>query len=149
MIAGVRRPTASAPEPALATAHLVAVVVAEQVEQPVDERALPGRADHLGTQHHVAELTGHGGRKLLAAVDREREHIRRLVDSEVVSLQRPDLAGSDERKAEIARVDALGRERAAAQGEGALLVDRHAAPVLELDLDHERRSVPVSSAWLR
>src|SRR5690348_17927183 len=67
--------------------HLVAVVVAEQVEQRVHERCTPCVADDLGAYDDVAELPRHPLRERVARVDRERERIRGLVDPEVLVLQ--------------------------------------------------------------
>ena len=79
------------------------------------ERRAPRVADDLRAEDDVAELPRHAVRQLVAAVDREREHVRRLVDAEVLPLERPDLVGPDERDAELAPVDALGGEHASAR----------------------------------
>ncbi len=72
------------------------VVVAEQVQQPVHERRPPGLADDLRAEDRVAELARQPSAQRVAAVDREREHVGRLVDPEVLALQRADLVRPDE-----------------------------------------------------
>src|SRR3954471_16671781 len=71
----------------LARLHLVPVVVAEQVQQPVRERPAPLGADDLRAEDDIAERARYSFRDLVAAVDREREHIGRLVDPKMVALQ--------------------------------------------------------------
>ena len=85
----------------------VAVVVAEQVQETVDERLAPVLADDLGTDDDVTELARHARRQLLAAVDRKREHVGGLVDPEVLALQRPRLFAVHEREPELAVVDSF------------------------------------------
>src|SRR5215208_7155352 len=63
----------------LARFHRRPVVVAEQVEQPVRERPPPFVADDVWAQHDVAERARQPARQLVAAIDRERQHVRRLV----------------------------------------------------------------------
>src|SRR6186997_2729256 len=137
----------------LASLHLGAVVVAEQVQEPVDERGAPRVADDLRAEDGVAELTWHASGELVPPVDREREHVRGLVHSEVIALQRTHLVRPDECEPEVSRVDALGRQNEARDLLGARLVDLGAASILDLDrhhaADHFRRCVPVSSACLR
>ena len=85
-------------------------------------------------------------------VDREREHVGRLVDAEVVALQRAHLVGPDERQPELAVVDALRTQHRASVLDRSALVDRDTAPVVDLDGDHGAyllRAVPVSSACSR
>ena len=67
----------------LAGLHLGPVVVAEQVQQPVRERPAPLVADDLRADDDVAERARHPVGQLVAAVDREREHVGHLVDPEV------------------------------------------------------------------
>src|ERR671919_236406 len=131
----------------LAAFHPFPVLVAEQVQEAVHERAPPGVADHLRTDDDVAELARNALRKLLATVDRKGEHVRLLVHPEVLALQLPHASGPLEADAEIAFADALGRQDAAAELGDGRLVDRRPAPVLELDPNHRRRCVPVCSAW--
>ena len=129
--------------------HRGAVLVAEQVQEPVHERRPPRLPDDLRAEDDVAERPRHPRRQLLPPVDREGEDVGRLVDPEVVALQRPHLVGPGEREPELAVLDALAREDAARQLDGGRLVDLGAAPVLDLDDDHARhflRAVPVSSA---
>src|SRR5581483_8029366 len=115
---------------------------------PVRQRLAPTLADDLRAEDDVAEHAGRPGGHLAAAVDREREHVGRLVDSEVIALQRPHLLAGDEREAELAVVDSLGPEHAPGQLDRGGLVDLDAAPILDLDRQHAQRlrSVPVSSA---
>src|SRR6185312_276462 len=79
----------------LAARHLVAVVVAEQVEEAMDERPTPFVADHLRTDDDVAELARHALGELVAPVDREREDVGGLVDPQVLALQAAHLVGPD------------------------------------------------------
>ena len=67
--------------------------------------------------------------------------------AEVLELQRPALVGADEHETDVARVDSFGAEHLPDELDGGGLVDRDAGPVLDLDLDHVFRAVPVSSAW--
>ena len=98
---------------ALACLHRVAVVVPEQVQQAVDERRAPRVADDVRAEHDVAERARDAGRHLVAAVEREREHVRRLVDAEVLALQRADFLGRDELEAELTVVDPFGMQHRA------------------------------------
>src|SRR5579872_2446391 len=131
----------------LARFHLVAVVVADEVQDGVNERRAPLRPDDLRADDDVAELARQPVGQLVERIERKRERVGRLVDAEVLALQRLALLRADEREPELARVDAFGSEDAADQLDRAGLVDLHARPVLDLDLDHRRRSVPVSSEW--
>ena len=82
-----------------------------------------------------------------APVEREREDVGRLVDSEMLALQPPDLLRRDECEPELAVLDALGGEHPPRELDRAGFVDLHPAPVLDLDRDtHRVRSRPVSSA---
>ena len=121
---------------ALAPFHLVAVVVAEQVQDPVHERPPPLVADDLRADDDVAERPRDAFGQLVEAVDREREHVRRLVDAEVLGLERADLVGTDERDPELAVRHALGGERVTREGDRSACVHFDAAAVLDLDLDH-------------
>ena len=123
------------------------MLVAEQVQQPVHERRPPLLADDLRAEDDVAERARHPVGQLVPPVDREGEHVGRLVDAEVVALQRAHLVGPGEREPELAVLDPLGGEDAPRQLDGGRLVDLGAAPVLDLDRDgHRFRAVPVSSA---
>ena len=64
---------------------VVAVVEPEQVQDPVDERPAPLLADDLRADDDVAERPRDAVRQLVEAVDREREHVGRLVDAEVLA----------------------------------------------------------------
>ena len=120
----------------LARLHRRTVVVPEQVQQPVRERRAPRLADDLWAQHDVAERARHAVGQLVAAVDREREHVGRLVDPEVLALQHADLVGPDEREPELAVLDPLGPQYAASQLDRGALVHRLPAPVVDLDGQH-------------
>src|SRR4051794_30170276 len=69
------RADSSTEELLLARIHSGAVVVSEQVQQPVHERPAPLVADDLGTQDDVTELARHAVRQRIAAVDRERQDV--------------------------------------------------------------------------
>ena len=140
----------SRPERALARLHLISVLVAEQVQQTVDERGAPAVADDLWAEDDVAEHARYPCRQLVPAVDREGEDVRDLVDAEVRPLQRLDLVRPDEREPHLALLDPLRGEHLPRECDDPRRVDRGAAPVGHLDLDHDvylRRAVPVSSAW--
>ena len=127
---------ASGANGSLARLHLGTVVVAQEVEKAVRERRAPGVADDLRAEDDVAELAGNAGGERVAAVDREREHVGRLVDAQVLALQRAALVRADERDPELAVLDPLGCEHAAGVVGGGSGVDLEAAPVGDLDLDH-------------
>jgi hypothetical protein len=78
------------------------VVVAEKMQEAVDERTAPVRSDHLRAQDDVAQRPGDSCGQLLPAVKRERKDVRRLVDAEMIALQVPHLVRPDERDAELA-----------------------------------------------
>ncbi len=86
MMGGMRRTLIDASS-AFAPGHRRAVVVAEQVQQAVDERRPPGVADDLRAEDDVAELARHAGRERIASVDRKGEDVGRLVDPEMLALQ--------------------------------------------------------------
>ena len=130
----------------LSLRHLRSVLVAEQVEEPVNERSAPFVADDLRAEHDVSEGPRNAIGQLVSSVEREREDVRRLVDPEVLVLQRSHLVGVDERDPELAVVDAFRREDRPGELFRSELVDRDAAAVRRLDEDHRRRAVPVSSA---
>src|SRR5687767_5832982 len=142
--AGERRSCDVSSLPAL---HLRPVVVAEEVQEAVNERPVPGRADDLWAEHDVAELTWYAGGELVAPVDRERQDVGRLVDPEMGALELAHTHRRLEDDPEVALGDVLRREHAAAELRHARLVDRRPAPVGDLDSYHRRRCVPVSSAW--
>src|SRR5436190_18671144 len=113
--------------------HLGAVLVPEQVQEPVDERLPPRLPHHLRADDRVAELAWHSGRQTPAPIDRERENIGWLIDPEVLVLERPDLVGPDEDEPELALLDALGREHLARERARTVSVDLDAASVRDLD----------------
>src|SRR5690349_50917 len=109
------------------------------MEQCMHERGAPCLADHLRADDDVAELARQPLRERLARVDREGERIRRLVDPEVLGLQRAALLRADECDAELAGVDTLARQDAPRQLAHGRLVDADARAIVELDLDHRVR----------
>src|SRR5204863_4498442 len=109
---------------------------------------LPCVARDLGTHEDVTELARDSRRQLVAAVDRKREHVGRLVDAEMFALQATDLFRRHEGEAKLALLHSFRPEHAARQLDGTVLANVDAAAILDLDTDHElRRCVPVSSAW--
>src|SRR5439155_19798633 len=105
-----------------------------------------------GAGNGIAELAGDSHGQALAAVDREREHVGGLIDSEVVALQHPDLLGADEDEAELPLLDALGGQHRAGKRGRSFLVHLDTAAIRYFDRDHASyllRSVPVSSACSR
>src|SRR5262245_66059417 len=103
------------------------------MQEPVDERRPPFLADDLRAEDRVAQLARDTVGQLLAAVDREREDVGRLVLPEMLAFQRAHLARADEEQPEIAVVDALGPEHPTSQVLGRLLIDERAASILDLD----------------
>jgi hypothetical protein len=104
----------------------------------VDERPAPVLADDLGAEDDVAERARLTRRQRLEPVDRERENVRRLVDAQVLALERLHLAGTHEGDPQLARGDPLPCEHLAREGDGARLVDDGGAPVRDLHVDHQR-----------
>ena len=132
---------AHASERLLPLLHLAAVVVAEQVQQAVHERSAPLLADDLWAEDDVAELPRYLGGKRVPPVDREREDVGRLVDPEMLALERAHLLRPDERHAEVSRHDLLRGEHAAAERLDLARLDADAAAIDDLDLEHGRRSI--------
>src|SRR5436305_2822602 len=129
--------------------HPRTVVVAHEMQQCMHERAAPGVADNVGTDDDVAELARKARRQVVAAVDRKRERIRRLVDAEMIALQCADLLGIDERQAELAFFDSLRFEHVTCERDRCVDVGFRGGSIDDLDVDHAhhlRRCVPVSSA---
>src|SRR5215208_3228278 len=125
------------------------MVVPEQVQQPVHERASPLVAGDVRAHDDITELPRQTLRERLATVEREREDVRGLVDAEVLALQRPALRRPDEGDAELTRSDTLLRKHAAGQLDGSALVDLAAAAVLDLDRDHRGPRGMRSISWGR
>src|SRR5437667_3648000 len=100
------------------------------------ERLPPGLTHDLRADDRVAQLAGQANGKLLAAVDRKREHVRCLVLAEMIVLQLPHLVRADEHQAEVARVDSLLREHLAREVSDGALLDLGSAAVCDLDRDH-------------
>src|SRR5438128_9617688 len=65
----------------------------------------------------------------------------------MLALERAALVRSDEREAELARLDSLAREDALRERDGSRLVDLLAGAVVDRDVNHRERCVPVDSAW--
>ena len=86
------------------------------------------------------------GKLAPASVEREGEHVRRLVDPEVLLLEGPALLRRHEREPELALLDPLGGEHATGELDRPGLVDLRPAPVL--DLDSRSRSALASGAGL-
>src|SRR5688500_8686779 len=80
--------------------------MAAEVQHPVD-RGLADVARLRGADDDVAELPRAGA---LALVDREREHVGRLVAAAVLTIQLADVLLADELDREVAITDAGGRE---------------------------------------
>src|SRR5215471_14089279 len=117
------------------------------MERGVHERSTPSVADDLWAHDDVAELPGQPLREFLEPVERKREGVGRLVDAEVLALEAPALLGTDEDEPHLSCLDSLCGEHAPHELAGAVAVDLDAGAVLDLDLDHRRRAVPVSSVW--
>jgi hypothetical protein len=83
------------------------VLVPEQVQHAVHERPPPLVADDLRADGDVAERARDPLGQRLAAVEREREDVGRLVDPEVVALQLAALLRPDECEADLAVLDPL------------------------------------------
>ena len=124
------------------------MVVADEMQHGVHERSAPGVSDHLRAEHDVAELTRHSRRQRVAAVDRESERIRLLVDPEMLAFEITDLVRGNELKAELAVPDSLRLQNLADHVSCGPEVESRARTVRHLDLHHRyfRRAVPVSSA---
>ena len=82
--------------------HLGAVVVPDEMQNGVDERALPLFSNDLRAHHDVAELARQPVGQIVERVERERERVRRLVDLEMLELERAALLGADEHEPEVA-----------------------------------------------
>ena len=111
------------------------------------ERRAPLLPHHLRTHDEIAELARQLRRQLVEPVERERERVGRLVDAEMLELQRAALVRLDEHEPELARLDALAAEHAAQELDRPRLVDSDTGAVVDLDLDHRLRCVPVCSEW--
>ncbi len=117
----------------------------------MDERRPPLGAHHRGAEDDVSERARLPLREVVAPVEREREHVGRLVDSEMLALELAHLLSTYERDAELAVRDAFGGKHAPGEIRCLRLGDLRPASVLRLDRDHVEphrlRAVPVSSAW--
>src|SRR5688500_6488256 len=109
------------------------------MEESMHERLAPGSSDHLGAEHDVAELARKAVGQVTALVDRKREDIGCLVDTEMLAFEQADFVRTHKGEAEIPLGNSLGSQHPARQGSGLVLVNRQAAAVLELDPDHLRR----------
>src|SRR2546426_12258041 len=121
------------------------MLVAEQMQETMHERLSPGLAGDLRAENRVAELAWHSCRQALAAVDRKRKHVGRLVDLQMLAVQGADLVRADEQEAELRFLDSFGRKHVAGKLTRALLVDLDAASIRDFDGDH----VPICSARCR
>src|SRR5438105_10550797 len=108
------------------------------------DRGPPLVPDDLRTHDDVPQLPRQPIREIVERVDRECERVGYLVDPQMLLLQRTTLLRRDEHEAELAGVDSFGGKDATRQLPGALLVDRDARAIVDLDLDHRLRAVPVS-----
>ncbi len=117
------------------------------------QRRAPRLTDDRGAEHDVAERARQAFRQLVAAVDREREHVGRLVDPEMLALQLAHLLRPDEREPELPVLDSLSPQHRTRELDGRALVDLDTASVVDLDGQHPcrylLRPVPVSSACSR
>src|SRR3954471_17417153 len=115
----------------------------------VHERRVPGVADHRRTEDDVAELPRETGRQVVASVDRKRERVGRLVDTEVLAFERTALVRSDEREPDLALVDSFrGEDRANDRGR-LVGVELGAASIEDLNVDHRPLLPPLRSRLLR
>src|SRR5450759_6015229 len=110
------------------------------MQEPVRERPAPLTSHHFRTDNDVAELARKSFRQLAQPVDWEREHVGYLVDRQMLALERADLLARHEAEPELALLDALPFEHRPGERDDRLFVDRGAASVVDLDLDHRRRS---------
>ncbi len=124
------------------------MLVADQMQQCVHERRLPGLADDLWAENGVSELAGQTARQLLSAVDWKCEHVGRLVLAQMVPLQAAHLVGRDEDEAEIAVVDPLRGEHLARELRGSLLIDLCPAAVCDFDGHRHQTSLATLCAGL-
>src|SRR5947209_4554962 len=115
------------------------------MEQRVDERFPPLFTHHRRAHDDVAQLARQAVRQFLEPVEREGERVRGLVDAEVLALQRAALLRPDEREPELTRLDTLAREDALRERRRSRLVHRLAAAVVDGDVYHRERCVPVVS----
>src|SRR5438477_7386087 len=110
------------------------------MQEAVRQRPAPLVTDDLGADHDVAERARHALGKLLAAVDREREHVRHLVELEMLALERAHLVLTDEGDSQLAVGHTLRAQHLPRELDRGGLVDLHPAPVRHLDGDHRFRS---------
>ena len=96
------------------------------------ERSAPRVADDLRADHDVSERTRHTLGDLLPPVEREREDIRRLVDAEVITLQRTDLLRAGEREAGLTPSIPSAPSTRRASSTAAASSTVGAAPILDL-----------------
>src|SRR5262245_32415957 len=123
------------------------MVVADEMEQRMHERASPRVSHHVRTDDDVAELPRHAVGERCEPVDRESERVRRFVDAEMLPLQRATLVRPDERESKLPRAHALLGEHAPHELDRGRLVHLHARAIDDFDVDHRLRCVPVCSVW--
>ena len=144
--------------------HLVAVVVAEQVQQPVHRAGVrQASPTTCGQRTTSPSWRGTPARQLVAAVDREREHVRwlrrcrgaRASARASRRVRRAPLRARRLRSPRAASTRRHERPRAhrSSSGDAAAVVDarisitvRHACESVRIAVG-QRRCVPVSSAW--
>src|SRR5438105_2779726 len=102
----------------------------------MNKRPAPRSADHIRADDDIAELARYTRGEVVAAIDRKRERIRRLVDAEILPLQRADLLGADECQSELAFVDPLAGQHLARERDRSFELGLCAAAVDDLDVDH-------------
>ena len=88
------------------------MIEAAEVEDAVD-RGLDHVGTALGADRDVAQLAGPGGGARF--VDREGEHVGRLVPAPVLAVELADALGLDELDRQVPLLDAGGGEREPAQ----------------------------------
>src|SRR5690348_8922491 len=116
------------------------------MQERVHQRAAPLLAHDVGADDDVPELARHAVGQRAEPVDRKGERVRCLIDAEVPALQRATLVGADEGEPELSGSHALAREDRARKLDGRRLVHLGTRAVVDLDLDHRLRWVPVCSA---
>src|SRR5262245_31205544 len=91
------------------------MVVAEEMQESVDERRPPSFPDDLRADDDVAELSRHALGQILTSVDREGKDVGRLLDPQVLELQRAHFRRGGEGDPEIAVGNALRVEDVAGE----------------------------------
>src|SRR5262249_15610354 len=110
------------------------------------ERAAPLCTHDLWADDDVAQLARHAVGNFTKPVDGEGERVGRLVDAEVLPLQRSALVRPDEGESQFTCGHPFSGEHRLREPDRRGLVDLSAGTVRDLDLDHRLRCVPVCSA---